>query len=458
MFIRRFGQRGRRSNWSRMLSLGLAILLGTLPTIAFAEPVLFISIDGLRPGDVLEAEKRGIMIPNLRRFISEGSYASGVVGVLPTVTYPSHTTLLTGVSPARHGIVGNTTFDPMQINQSGWYWYAPDIKQPTLWDAAKAAGLTTANVHWPVSVDAKSITWNLPQIWRTGHSDDAKLVKALSTPGLIDELESEHNPYAAGIDESITGDENRADFAARLISTKKPYFITVYLTALDHEQHQYGPGSSEAHVVLQRIDALIGKLVAAELKARPDTVIAVASDHGFTATDTEINLYRPFIDAGLISIDTDGKIKSWEAMPWPSGGSAAIMLVRPEDKALEAKVKALLTRLQADPLAKILKVSDQLQIAKMGGNPQAAFYVNFNAGAVAGGFKGPSMPLASASKSKGGHGYFPDAPAMRSAFMLMGKSIPRGRNLGEIDMRVIAPTLARAMGIALPTAELEPLR
>ena len=66
-------------------------------TPATAEPVLLISIDGLRPGDVLEAEQRGLKIPNLRKFVAEGAFATGVKGVLPTVTYPSHTTLITGM-------------------------------------------------------------------------------------------------------------------------------------------------------------------------------------------------------------------------------------------------------------------------------------------------------------------------------------------------------------------------
>jgi predicted AlkP superfamily pyrophosphatase or phosphodiesterase len=442
----------------RALLGGMALLMGALPGAALAEPLLFISIDGLRPGDVIEAEKRGISIPNLRRFVTEGSYASGVIGNLPTVTYPSHTTLMTGVDPAKHGIVGNTTFDPMQINQTGWYWYAPDIKVPTLWDAARQAGMTTANVHWPVSVDAKSVTWNLPQLWRTGHADDAKLVKALSTPGLVDELEQHHGPYAAGIDESIEGDVNRAKFAVGLINAKKPGFITVYLTALDHEQHQFGPGTKEAHAVLQRIDALIGQLVAAELKAQPNAVIAVASDHGFAATDTEINFFRPFIDAGLITLDGDGKVKSWEAMPWPSSGSVAIVLARAEDAVLQAKVKGLLDQLKSNPDARIAGIVDRAEITRMGGNPQASFYINLGSGALAGGFKGASAPLVAPSKYKGTHGYFPAAPEMRSTFMMMGKSVPRGRNLGEIDMRAIAPTLAQVMKVRLPAAVFKPVQ
>lgn len=97
----------------------LLAALAALPGAAMANPVLLISIDGLRPGDVLEADKRGLAIPNLRRFVREGAYASGVTGVLPTLTYPSHTTLITGVAPARHGITANNSFDPTGINQGG---------------------------------------------------------------------------------------------------------------------------------------------------------------------------------------------------------------------------------------------------------------------------------------------------------------------------------------------------
>ena len=145
--------------------------------------VLLISVDGMKPEAILDAQSHGLQVPNLRAFMTDGAFATRVRGVLPTLTYPSHTTLLTGASPARHGIIDNTTFDPFLKNAQGWYWYAEDIKVPTLWDAAGAAHLNTANVYWPVSVGAK-ITYNLPQIWRTGTDDDLKLQRALSTSGL----------------------------------------------------------------------------------------------------------------------------------------------------------------------------------------------------------------------------------------------------------------------------------
>jgi predicted AlkP superfamily pyrophosphatase or phosphodiesterase len=441
----------------RAFLAGSALLVGALPAGALAEPVLLISIDGLQPADVIEAEQRGIDIPNLKRFIKEGTYASGVRGVLPTVTYPSHATLLTGVSPAKHGIIGNNSFDPMQVNQSGWYWYASDFKVPTLWDAAAKAGMTTANVHWPVSVKAGAIKWNIPQIWRTGHADDAKLVKALSTPGLVESLEVKLGDYAPGIDESIAGDETRGKFAAALIERERPYFVTVYLTALDHEQHEKGPDTQSAYSILKRIDAIVGRLIAVQTRAHPDSVIAVASDHGFSKVDTEINLYRAFIDEGLITLGAEGKIKEWLASPWNSGGSSAIMLAKPDDVALTKRVKSLLDRLKADPKNRIAKIATAADIKAMGGNPEAAFYVQLELNAYASGFQGKDVPLVGPSGSKGTHGYFPNEPAMRSSFMMMGRRIEKGRNLGEIDMRAIAPTLAKLLGVRLPDAELGPL-
>ena len=437
-----------------LLAAGLAV-----STPALAEPVLLISIDGLRPGDVIEAEQRGLRIPNLRRFVTEGAYATGVVGVLPTVTYPSHTTLVTGASPAKHGIVSNNTFDPRQINQGGWYWYASDIKVPTLWSAAGAAGKSVGSIHWPVSVAATGVTWNLPQIWRTGHADDVKLVAALSTPGLVPELErATGEAYAAGIDESIDGDEKRGRFAIKLIEAHKPEFLTVYYTALDHEQHAQGPGTPQAHAVLERIDAVIGKVIAAELAAHPDAVIAVASDHGFETIGRETSLFRPFIDEGLITLDDKGAVKEWLAMPWVAGGSAAVVLARPDDAALQARVGKLLADLKADPANGIAEVAGKAEIARMGGTPEASFYVNMAPDVTLSGFAGANAPLRGTPKYKGTHGYFPQAQHLRSTFLIMGPGVAKGRSLGEIDMRAIAPTLAAVLGVKLDGAELPPLK
>ena len=174
-------------------------------------PVLMISIDGLRPLDVIEADQRGFTAPNLRKLMSEGVYSTGVRNSLPTVTYPNHTTMITGVWPAKHGIANNSTFDPTGDNMGGWYWYASDIKVPTLWDAVHGAGGKVASLSWPVSVGSPSIDYDIPEYWRAKTAEDIKLVKALITPGLIAPLEARTGlTYAQAF-----GDDPKSDDAPR---------------------------------------------------------------------------------------------------------------------------------------------------------------------------------------------------------------------------------------------------
>jgi predicted AlkP superfamily pyrophosphatase or phosphodiesterase len=413
--------------------------------------VILVSIDGLKPEYVLEADAHGLKIPNLRRFAREGTYSTGVRGIVPTVTYPSHTTLLTGVSPARHGIYANTTFDPLRKNFGGWYWYAEDIRVPTLWDAAAAAGLVTANIHWPVSVAAAHITWNLPQYWRAGTADDRKLLRALATPGLLDALEKDLGPYADGIDESITGDETRARFAARLIELKHPAFTTIYLTALDHEQHASGPFSPESIATLERIDAALGGILDSIKHTYGEhAVVCVVSDHGFVRTDKSFNLAVAFRKAALMEIDDKNQIKSWKATIWGAGGSEAILLHDKNDAATKAQVADLLAKLAADPVNGIDRIVPEDELRARGGFPDAVFLVALRPGFVTG--EGLSGDLVTASTYKGMHGYWPDVPDMNASLFLLGPGwLPH--SLGQIDMRSIAPTLALLLGVSLPAAE-----
>jgi predicted AlkP superfamily pyrophosphatase or phosphodiesterase len=443
---------------AQLLSLVCAILIGTAGASEHGRApfVVLISIDGLKPEAVIDAASHALKIPNLRAFIADGTYASGVRGVLPTLTYPSHMSILTGTSPAHHGIYSNNTFDPYRRNERGWYWYAEDVKVPTLWDAAAAAHLRTANVYWPTSVGA-NITYNLPQIWRTGTDDDLKLQRALSTPGLEQELSKSLGRYPGGMEESVAEDEIRARFAIRLMQTRHPDFMTVYLTGLDTEQHESGPFSAKSNAVLERIDTIIGELRSAiEATAPGRATICVVSDHGFASVEHDVNLFNAFLEAGLFSIDREQKVTAWQAMPWPAGGGAAIMLAEPGDELVHARVRTLLATLASDPANGIDRVMTHEELVQAQGFPQAAYFVSFASGYELGsGFEGP---LIAAPSNRGMHGYAPDRPEMRSSFFMIGPHIPAARSLGEIDMRQIAPTLAAVLHVRLPDAELAPLR
>lgn len=413
--------------------------------------VVLLSIDGLKPDYVTEADKHGLKIPNLKRLFTDGAHASGVQGVLPTVTYPSHTTMLTGVAPARHGIFYNTTFDPLRKNYDGWYWYAEDIRVPTLWDAASKAGLLTASIDWPVNVGAP-VTYNIAQVWRASTPDDRKLIRALSTPGLVAEVERAVGPYAEGNDYTVDGDRRRAAFIAWLLENKKPQLLTCYFGALDTDEHEAGPYSAKAFQTLEALDTLVGQVwQAAERASNRNLVFCVVSDHGFIRVDKALRLNVALRDAGLIDTDAKGNVKSWRAIAWNGGGSSAIMLKEATDSEARQKVGALLARLAADPAGGVLRVIETTEAQKMGGFPEAAFVVCARPGyAIGTGLEGT---VTGATKTGGTHGYFPELHEMDSSFFIAGPGIAAGRALGRIDMRDIAPTLARLLGVKLPDAE-----
>jgi predicted AlkP superfamily pyrophosphatase or phosphodiesterase len=447
--------------------LPLLLLLATQRS-ALAAPVLMISIDGLKPEYVTEADARGMHIPYLRTLVRDGAYAEGVIGVWPTVTYPSHTTLLTGVSPAEHGIYNNQEFDPGRNFSGAWYWYAPEIRVPTLWQVAHHAGLRTASVGWPVSVGATDVDWLIPEFWRSAgqsgamNPSDRDLMAALSRPDtLLKQLQPSLGPYMMGNDTSIDGDEVKTRYSVEILRQQKPAFMTIHLSSLDNAQHEYGPFSAEANRDLEALDGMVARLAAAALSNDSSTVVVVVSDHGFAPLTHSVNLYIPFLEAGMIQPLVNSRTKaftvgSWKAQPWLGGGMAAIMLHDANDHQTEQKVDELLKKLAADENNGIAAVLDRDAIKARGGCPDASFLVVLNSGYMTG--SGTSGDLVNAlPDEKGGHGFSPEFPEMHASFFAAGVGIAHHRDLGIIDMRQIAPTVAKILNLQMPSAKATPL-
>jgi predicted AlkP superfamily pyrophosphatase or phosphodiesterase len=414
-------------------------------------PVVLMSIDGLKPDYVLEADKHGLKIPHLRRLVHDGAYASGVAGVVPTVTYPAHTTMVTGVSPARHGILNNGPFDPLGRNLSGWYWYAEDIRVPTLWDAAAEAGMVTTSVDWPVTVGAR-ITYNIVQYWRAATPDDHKILRALTTPGLLGEAERAVGPYPTGNDYTVAADRRRAAFSVFLLETKKPRLHLCYFSGLDTEQHRSGPYSAQAFAALEQIDELVGQVrAAAERAGGGRAVLCVVSDHGFARADKDIHLNAALAAAGLMALDAPARVRSWQASAWMAGGSAAIMLEDPHDQRTIAAVREILDSLRAGPEPALQRVLAEPDPAALGGFPGASFVVSAQPGYRFG--SNLVGPVVLSGKAGGTHGYLPELAEMNASFFLVGPGVPPGYALDRIDMRDIAPTLAARLGVPLADAE-----
>ncbi len=444
-----------------------ALVLGAAHT-TFAAPVVMISIDGMKPEYVTQADAHGLKVPYLRSLMRDGTYASGVTGVWPTLTYPSHTTLVTGVPPAEHGILSNTLFDPDRSLDGAWYWYTPQIHVPTLWQAAHASGLRTASVGWPVTIGARGIDFLIPEYWRGGApgetmgSTDRYLISALSRPdGMFDEMQQRLGPYMKGNETTVEGDEIKTRFSIDILRAHKPAFMTIHLSSLDETEHETGPFSPAANKNIEAIDGMVARIAAAAHETDPATVVLIVSDHGFVKLTHHINLRIPFLKSGLIQMSNeanpdDRSIVGWRAMPWFSAGMAAIMLHDPNDQQAAKQAGDLLHKLAANPANGIAEVLDRGEIRKRGGFPEAAFVVAFKSGYYAGDEESGDL-VTPIHESKGGHGFSPEQPEMHSSFFMVGPGIAAHRDLGQIDMLQIAPTVAAILNIPLPTAKAKSL-
>lgn len=434
--------------------LSLAALI--LSTCAYAAPkthLLVISIDGMRPDYVTEADKHGLKVPNLRRFIAEGAYAEGVNGVIPTLTYPSHTTIMTGVWPVQHGIYGNAKFDPEGTLNGAVITDYSTIKVQTLWNAAKKAGYTVGSVGWPVTTGTmgKDFNWITPAHAQIEGASDGEATTAkipesqiVYPADLLTTLEPDLPKEG-----KLGPDEHRYAWTLGIMRRYKPELMTTHLVDLDHAEHEHGPFSPEANAVLEHIDEEVGGIIAEEKRIYPDAYIAIVSDHGFQPVNHSVSLPTLFAKAGLMTTP-------WKVAFYPTGGTVAVVLRDPKDTALRNKVGALLNEAAAKKEYGIRKVMAHDELVAHGGNPDAAFMVGFESGY--GYSKAMRDKVVVDSKATTGtHGYFPDRPEIRATFMIMGPEVAKHRDLGVVDMRQEAPTFARLLHVSLPAAKQPPI-
>jgi predicted AlkP superfamily pyrophosphatase or phosphodiesterase len=262
-------------------------------------------------------------------------------------------------------------------------------------------------------------------------------------------------------DTSLRGDEVKTRFSVDILRRHRPAFMTVHLSSLDDAQHGHGPFSADANRDLEAVDAMLAELAGAAHAANPRAIIAVVSDHGFTTLTHRVNLLIPFVRAGLVATTLDPvtrapKLASWKAQPWAASGMAAIMLHDPADRDAKREVSELLQSLAADPNNGIARIDGHAEIEQHGAFPDAAFLVvmkpGFYATASLNGELVSELPA-----GHGGHGFSPEFSEMNAAFFITGAGIARGRDLGIIDMRQIAPTLAQILGSGLLTGQYVPL-
>ena len=417
--------------------------------------VIVISIDGMKPESYTEPDAHGLKVPTLREIVRNGASSDGVQPVMPTVTYPSHTTMVTGVNPGTHGIVANPAWDPFGQNYNGYRWYEEDIRVPTLWQLAHLKGLRTALIHWPVTVGAQADI-NVPEYWRANIPEDLKLLRALSTRGILDEVSKEYPDFAAGITPPSQADAAFTDIACYAIKKLQPNLTLLHLAVVDREEHQHGPFSSEANAATETADAQVAHVIAEARKGGiwDSTVLVVLSDHGFVSISQAVRPGVLLRDHGLITLSEKDRITTWKASLITDGGSAYIYVNERNDDATRRALIDIFKPLAGAQGSGISRVIGHDEIVAMGGDPDAFLALEAVEGTViTGEYTGK---FTEPSKLGGTHGYFPDRPEMRSSLIFYGPSIGAGKieNARMID---IGPTIAALLRIDIPHPQGIPL-
>jgi predicted AlkP superfamily pyrophosphatase or phosphodiesterase len=387
--------------------------------------------------------------------MEKGAVSDGVSSVFPTLTYPSHTSLVTGVNPAKHGIFGNRSFDPLEDDLDGWRWYAEDILVDPIWRVAERQGLKTALIHLPVSVGA-NVSWLVPEYWRAKNRQDQKLLRVVSTPGLLERVAGQHPDFWQRYTPPAVTDDSLTDIATYILSEEEPKLLILHLIEVDSAQHRFGIWSQEAKAALEQDDRQLARLVEAVTRRGwlPNTAFVVASDHGFRAAPKVVRPCTLLTKAGFVTVDA-GKITGYQATVTANAGTAYVYMASTADDSTRNAVRALFSAKQKEPDSGIERLYESAEIRELGGDPTAflalgaATSYQFGGGCL-GEYGVPSTYVAT-------HGFDPRLPEMRASLLMVGPTIPRGK-IPDARLIDIAPTIAHWLGVKLPLAEGVPLR
>jgi predicted AlkP superfamily pyrophosphatase or phosphodiesterase len=381
--------------------------------------LLVISIDGLDARFLNEPALK-VKAPNIRALMRNGASAT-VVGVVPSDTWPSHASLVTGVSPWQNGI----TVDTLPSKPGDHFFSVAALRTPPLWNLATQAGLKVSTVFWPSTLGAH-VAFNFPEYWelRQGNAVPLDAIAARTTPpGIADRVAKMFPAF----DKTLWDDTSSAEAAMYLLSAEQPDVLFVHMADIDAEQRETTALSIYAREILENDDDLIGQILK---QVAPGTIVALLSDHGFENSN---HVVRPRVL--LRQAGVKGKVEVEDG------------LIGTSDPAVAAELRKIMAQGRKSGIAREVKMAEVKARQPSLGRWVAAFdtfpdYVASNEDRGSGVGAGPHAGM---------HGLWPTRPSYRAIFIVNGEGV-KAVKLGEIDMLQVAPTLADIIGVKLPLA------
>jgi predicted AlkP superfamily pyrophosphatase or phosphodiesterase len=420
--------------------------------------VALISLDGL-PAPVLDDP--AVKLPHLRGLAGRGVRAASLRPVFPTVTWPCHTTLVTGVSPARHGVLGNHVLDRRSgalVSHYGDRTEAP-VRVEALWDRAAAAGLRSAAVCWPKTRAAKHLADCVPEFF------DQPLFETLSSRPLWTELRDAGLPvdrygaWSEAFELAALQDWLSLEVSTHLLRNRPPDLLLLHFLLPDCFQHDHGPGSPEARWALEHVDGLLGRFLdtLAETGRADRTAVVVVGDHGFLPSRAVACPNTVLREVGMSPGDTTRWRRDREARVVSNGGSAHVYVAPGPDR--DARLGRLRDAFGEVPGVAAVLGPDAypgLGLPALSEDPTQGdlmllaaddWYFEDRATSE------EALPV----QYRGSHGHLATDPRMHSVFVAAGPGVPEGHWIGEASQLDVAPTVAALLGLTLPAAERPPL-
>lgn len=399
--------------------------------------VIVLSVDSLSSPDMELIN----LLPNFRDYMSKASMCDNVTSVYPSLTYPAHTTIITGKYPVHHGIYGNTVFNPKGTSGK-WYTQSNYIVGETLISKAEEAGMEVATLLWPVTGKGKH-RYNLPEVHPSGWIKSAGLTALIHGGAFyVLELARKFGKIRKGIRQPYLDDFVQESLLYTL-EKYKPKLTLVHFLDLDMNRHEYGYAAPEAFRAMERIDHRLGELIdfLKKHKMYDDTALIVLGDHSQIDVHTPIYLNERFEEDGYLQ-RKNGNIKKWRVYAQSCDGSCYIFVNKKEGEKFSEEVFEYLCSMQGERKSGIGKIYTGEEAKKLGASSECSYMIEARIGYY-------FAEDLDSKKLKAAHGYLPTIASYQTVFMASGKGIRPNVQVSNISLVDEAPTIARILGIDL---------
>lgn len=404
--------------------------------------------------DALDTKDFNIIkdLPNFKELLSKSSFCKNVQSVYPSITYPAHTSICTGLYPCNHGIINNILLQP-NSNNPDWYWQRKYIKGKTIYEVAKDKGLRTAALLWPVTGKAKALDINVPEIfankwWKTQIS-----VSLLNGSKLFQyKVNKLYGHLRNGISQPNL-DNFTTETLMYILNNDLADFILVHLTDLDTQKHDYGTDSIEAKSALLRHDERIGRVITflKNNNLYDSSNLIALGDHSFQNADYVVKLNKLFIDAGYISINSKNKITSWKVFCNYCDGSAYIYL---KDKSLKNDVYNLLNDFSQKNNNCIKEILNTSSAIKYGACSDCDFMLEASLHYYfINDINGPIIEETKGSHHVGTHGYNPSIADYQTFFICKSPLVKEDFEINSMSLIDEGPTIAKLIDSSLDNVD-----